>query len=122
VGQMGHCKGRGLYLFYGKGNENQLGTGFIVQLRMASAVQRVEFVNDRISYILRGRGCNIIVLKLHTPSEEKSDFSKVSFMDKESKFLNHFLKYHMKILLGDSNAKLGRENIFKPTIGNMSLH
>jgi hypothetical protein len=28
----------------------------------------------------------------------------------------------MKILLGDSNAKVGRENIFKLTIGNESLH
>jgi len=32
-----------------------------------------------------------------------------------------FLK-HMKILLGDFNAKVGRENIFKPTIENESLH
>jgi len=28
----------------------------------------------------------------------------------------------MKILLGDFNAKVGRENIFKPTIGNECLH
>ena len=28
----------------------------------------------------------------------------------------------MEILLGDFNAKVGRENIFKPTIGNKSLH
>jgi len=28
----------------------------------------------------------------------------------------------MKILLGDFNAKVGRENIFKRTIGNESLH
>ena len=28
----------------------------------------------------------------------------------------------MKILLGDFNAKVGRENIFNPTIGNESLH
>jgi hypothetical protein len=28
----------------------------------------------------------------------------------------------MKILLGDFNAKVGRESIFKPTIGNDSLH
>jgi hypothetical protein len=31
-------------------------------------------------------------------------------------------KYHMKILLGDLNAKVRREDIFKPTIGNESLH
>jgi endonuclease/exonuclease/phosphatase family metal-dependent hydrolase len=28
----------------------------------------------------------------------------------------------MKILLGDFNAKVGREDIFKPTIGNASSH
>jgi hypothetical protein len=28
----------------------------------------------------------------------------------------------MKILLGYFNAKVGREDIFKPTIGNHSLH
>jgi hypothetical protein len=28
----------------------------------------------------------------------------------------------MKILLGDFNAKVGREDIFKPAIGNESLH
>jgi hypothetical protein len=28
----------------------------------------------------------------------------------------------MKILLGDFNAKVGRENIFKRTVGNEGLH
>jgi hypothetical protein len=33
-----------------------------------------------------------------------------------------FSKYNMKILLGDFNAKVGREDIFKPTIGNENLN
>ena len=34
----------------------------------------------------------------------------------------YMTKYYMKILLGDFNAKLSREDIFKPIIGQESLH
>jgi hypothetical protein len=30
--------------------------------------------------------------------------------------------YHVKILIGDFNANVVKEDIFKPTIGNESLH
>jgi hypothetical protein len=49
-------------------------------------------------------------------------FQKTDFMRLESSFFYHFTKYHMKILLGDFNAKVGRQNIFKLKIGNESLH
>ena len=57
-----------------------MGTGFFVHHRNVSALKRVQFVNDRVSYIvLRGRWFNIIVLNVNAPSEEKSDDSKDSF-------------------------------------------
>ena len=67
-------------------------------------------------------GCNIIVLNVHAPSEEKSDDSKDSFYEELEQVFHHFPKYHMKVILGDFNEKVGRENIFKPTIGNESIH
>jgi hypothetical protein len=41
--------------------------------RIISAVKRVEFVSDRMSYIiLRGRWCHIIVLNVYAPTEYKT--------------------------------------------------
>jgi hypothetical protein len=94
-----------------------------VHKRIISAVKRVQFVSDRMSYIiLRGLWCHIIVLNIHAPTEDKTDDVK----DSSDKELEHvfdtFPKYHTKILLGGFNAKLGKEDIFKLTIGNESLH
>jgi exonuclease III len=98
-----------------------LGTEFFVHNRIVST-GRVEFVSDRRLYIvLIECWFNIIVLNVHAPSAEKSDNSKDSFYDELEQVFDHFHKYHTKILLGDINAKLGRENIFKPTIRNEGL-
>jgi hypothetical protein len=64
-----------------------------------------------MSYIiLRGRWCHIIVLNVHAPAEDETDDVKDSFYAE------------LKILLGDFNGTVCREEIFKPTIGNESLH
>jgi hypothetical protein len=47
---------------------------------------------------------------------------KDSFCEELERVFDKFPKYRMKILLGDFNDKVGREDIFKPTIGNESLH
>ena len=50
-------------------------------------------------------------------SQELSYIYKDSFYEEIERLLNQLPMYHMKILLGDFNAKVGRENIFQPTIG-----
>jgi hypothetical protein len=49
-----------------------------VHKRIISAVKRVEFVSDRMSYIiLRGHWC----LNIHAPTEDKTDDVKDSFYE-----------------------------------------
>jgi hypothetical protein len=79
----GGTKPAGEYIFfYGKGNEShELGTGFFVHKRIISAAKRVEFVSDRVSYIiLRGHLCHD-VLNVHAPTEDKTDDVKDSFYE-----------------------------------------
>jgi hypothetical protein len=66
--------------------------------------------------ILRGRWFHIIVLNVHAPREDKIDGVKYSFREKLERMFDQFPKYHMAALLGDFNAKVGKEDIFKSTI------
>jgi hypothetical protein len=108
---------------YGNGNENhEVGTGFIVHKRIISAVKRLEFVIDRTSYIiLRGVWCDIIVLKVQVPIEDKTDDIKDRFYEELDHVFVIFPKNNIKVLLGDFIAKVGREDIFKRIL-NESLH
>jgi hypothetical protein len=59
---------------------------------------------------------------VHAPTEDKIDDKKDGFYEEPESVFHKFSKYHMTILLRDCNAKVVREDIFKPTIGNDSLH
>jgi len=58
---------------------------------------------------------------VHAPNEEKSDDSEDSFYEESEQVFDHLPKYHTKNLLQDFNAKLGTDDIFKPTVGNESV-
>jgi hypothetical protein len=63
-----------------------------------------------MSYIiLRGRCCDIIVLNAHAPTEDKIDDIKDRFYKELERLFDKFPKFHMKIFLGDFNAKVGRK-------------
>jgi hypothetical protein len=48
-----HRTNRRICIFYVKGNENhEIGTGFFVGKRIIAAVKRVEYVSDRMAYII----------------------------------------------------------------------
>jgi hypothetical protein len=62
------------------------------------------------------------MLNVHAPTEDKSDDTKDTFQIELKCVFDQFLKYHVIILLGDFNAKVGRADFFKQKIGNESLH
>jgi hypothetical protein len=82
------------------------------------AVKRLEFVSDRMSYVIVGGCCfHIIGLNVNAPTEDKIGDIKDSFYEALERIFEKFPKY-MTIFLGDFSAKVGREDVLKPTIGN----
>jgi hypothetical protein len=62
-------------------------------------------------------------MNVHAATEDKSyDMKNSSFYEELERVFYKFLKYHINILFGDFNAKIGRRGIFKSTLGNWSLH
>jgi hypothetical protein len=59
---------------------------------------------------------------VHTPTVDKDDNLKDSTYKELEQVYDQFPRYHMKILLLYFNANVGREDIFKPIIGNESQH
>jgi hypothetical protein len=55
---------------------------------------------------LRGHWCHIVVLNGHKATEDKSDDTKERPYEESDCVLDQLPTYHMKILLGDFNAKL----------------
>jgi hypothetical protein len=66
---------------------------------------------------IRGLWCCTIVLTVHAPTEDKTDDVKDSFYEELDRVFDKFPKYDMKILLGDFNAKVGREDFLNRQFG-----
>jgi hypothetical protein len=111
VGRGGISNSRQLYIFLWKNKcYSSLREGFFVHNRIISAVKKVEFVSDRMLHItLKDRWCDIIVLNVQAPTEDKDDDIKDSFYEELEQVFHQFPRYHMKILLGDFNANVGRK-------------
>lgn len=122
--------GRGIvdrrdYTFYygGDTKDKMFGTGFLVTGVMRQHIIDFNVVDKRISTLrCRGKFFNITIINCHAPTEEKSDEEKESFYDLLSRTYDKCPKHDIKIVIGDMNAQIGKEEIYRPVIGKHSLH
>jgi hypothetical protein len=64
------------------------------------------FVDRGVSRGQRGGSPTVVNLSVHAPTEDKTDDVKDSFYEDLERIFDKFSKHHMKILLGDINAKV----------------
>ncbi|XP_018347843.1 PREDICTED: craniofacial development protein 2-like, partial [Trachymyrmex septentrionalis] len=93
------------------------------ETRWAGEVKDIKFINERLGLlVVQGRWYKIAIINVHAPKEDKDDEIKDGFYEELEHLVDQLPNDYMKIVVGDFNAKIGKEDIFRPTIGLESLH
>jgi hypothetical protein len=71
---------------------------------------------------MRGKFNNFTIISLCAPTEERDELVKDFFYDKLNQIYQRIPAHDTKIIVGDFNAKRGREEVFKLDIGKCSPH
>ncbi|XP_043064095.1 uncharacterized protein LOC122320085 [Drosophila ficusphila] len=102
---------------------HEFGCGFVVGTRLRRRVSHFLTINERLATIrITAKFFNISLICAHAPTEEKDDITKDTFYAELDRAYGRCPSHDIKILLGDFNAKVGREDIFGATVGRFSLH
>ncbi|KAF2883284.1 hypothetical protein ILUMI_22891 [Ignelater luminosus] len=107
----------------GGGKQNRLGTGFIIQEKHNDKIIDYRVINERLSIIrIKGKCRKLTILNVHAPTEETDEDTKQTFYDAIEELMNNVASFDMKIIIGDFNAKIGKEKKNYEIAGKESLH
>jgi hypothetical protein len=102
---------------------DRYGTGFIINAKMRRSLLSLEPISDRLcKFRLREKCRNITPISTYAPTEDSPDAIKDEFYDQLSQESEKARKYGILVLLGDFNAKIGRENFIATVAWKYTLH
>lgn len=121
----GEIKKKDFAVYY-SGDPNktgQRGTGFFVCKKLMRHVIGFEPINDRLCKIrIKGRFRNITLLSAYAPIEDAADHDKETFYDQLTRAIEGIPRYDVTVLLGDFNAKIGKEPFMRAVCGPFTKH
>jgi exonuclease III len=104
-------------------DSHELGTIFIVGKKLRNNVIDFWPINERICALhMKTKFHNMWLINAHGPTEEKVEDIKDDFYKTLEHIYNALPKNDIKLIVGDFNAKIGEEEIYKGIIGKHSLH
>ncbi|XP_071040023.1 craniofacial development protein 2-like [Parasteatoda tepidariorum] len=99
------------------------GTGFILSKRIRPLLIDYVTKSSRLCKIrIKGAFFNYSFITFHAPTKDKDSVEKELFYEELHALYASCPKNDVKVLLGDANAKIGKEKEFRSIIGKFSLH
>jgi exonuclease III len=114
------------YLLYYSGTKEktgQAGTGFLLMKKIQKYIIKFELHNEHLHKLrIKGKYNNITLINAYAPTEDKTEEIKEQFYDNLQSMVDKVPKSDLIIILGDVNAKLGKEPAYQKITGEHTLH
>jgi hypothetical protein len=102
-------------------NNHEFGTAFLVDSKFNHMV--INFTPERLCVIrIKGRFFNFSLINIHEPTIDSEEEAKDQFYEQLERANAACPSHDVKLVMGEANAKVGRETVDQPTIGKHSLH
>jgi hypothetical protein len=96
---------------------------FEIQYNTALMVINFTPINKRLCVIrIKGRFFNYTLINIHAPTNDLEEKAKDQFCEQLERAYVSCPSHDVKLVMGEANAKVGRETVHQPTIGKHSLH
>jgi exonuclease III len=118
-------KKKNFSFYYSGANNNtgQAGTGFLIQKKMQKYIISFIPYNERLCKLrLKGKFNSVSLISVYAATEDKMDEIKEQFYEDLQKVVDSTPKHDTIIILGDLNAKLGKEDAYRGVTGQYTLH
>jgi exonuclease III len=115
----------GKYVIYFSGMEGRhiFGSRFAVHETLEPYLREFNPVSERIAVLhVDTKPLNIVLVCTHAPTDTSDEDIKDAFYEKLAHTYDNIQGNVIKLVLGDLNAKFGREIQFSLTVGSESLH
>jgi exonuclease III len=117
---------KGNYAIMHSGNYNNKtvnGTGFLVHKDVLPSVMGFEPISDRSCKLrIKGKFNNITLINVYAPTEDSEEEEIEEFYSHLSNICDSVSEHDSLILLGDFNARIGKENENTEIAGKHKLH
>jgi endonuclease/exonuclease/phosphatase family metal-dependent hydrolase len=105
-------------------NNPEFGIAFLVDSKF-NHIMLINFtpINERLCVIrIKSRFFNFSLINKHAPTNDSEEEAKDQFFEQLKQAYEACPSHDVKLVMGDTNAKVGRESVHQPKIGKHSLH
>ncbi|KAL1446132.1 hypothetical protein WDU94_005544 [Cyamophila willieti] len=114
------------FVFYYSGTHDGTlygGVGFAVNKNIQDNIINFEAIDERLCTLrVKGKFKNISIICIYAPTLLANDDDKDTFYEKLEEKWNNLPSYDIKLIMGDANAQVGKEDVWREVAGRESLH